>query len=342
MTLLERGLVVSVVVPVYNNAETIRQCLDSLLSQSYKDIEIIVVDDGSTDGTRDVVRGFPVKLIAVDHQGSSHARNVGIKEAEGQIIGFAEGDATYDKDYLARSVAHFADANVGGVIGPYFVKNPRNFLTRCKDVERRTHFSEYRPFTGWVYRKAVLELIGYFDERLSCGEDVDVGIRTRRAGFKIVYEPDAKWWHEEAERWSELLGRQFWYGREIIPFYAKQGDLPIPSIPTILFLASIPLSLFLPSLSVAPVLLFVYALAGGVTVRRLRWMRRAIRVTGDFTHSLGYLFIHFLIKLAQTLGLIAGLFKWRRVRAFFPSRTGRLVTASKLVRGVVYSILYDA
>ena len=342
MTLLERGLFVSVVVPVYNSAGTIRECLDSLLSQSYKDMEIIVVDDGSTDGTRDIVRGFPVKLIAVDHQGPSHARNVGIRKARGQIVGFAEGDAVYDKDYLARLVVHFADADVGGVIGPYFVKNPHNFLTRCKDVERRTHFLEYSPFTGWVYRKAVLETIGYFDERLSCGEDVDVGIRTRKAGFKIVYEPDARWWHEEPESWSELLKRQFWYGREIVPFYVKQGDLPIPSIPAILFLFSIPLALFLPSLLFVSIVLFVYALVGGVTVRRLRWLRKAIRVTGDFVYSLGYLFVHFPIKLAQTLGMITGLFEWRKVRALFPGQTRRFPSASRLVRGVVYSILYDA
>lgn len=339
---LERGPIVSVVVPVYNNAGTIRECLDSLLSQSYEDKEIIVVDDGSTDGTRDIAKGFPVKLIALDHRGRSHARNVGIKESMGQIVGFAEGDAVYDREFLARSVAHFAVADVGGVIGPYFVKNPRSFLARCKDVERRTHFSDYEPFTGWIYHKAVLEKIGYFDEHLNCGEDVDVGIRTREAGFRIVYEPEARWWHEEPEGWGGLFRRQFWYGREIVLFYVKRGDIPVPSIPTVLFLISIPLGIFFPSLLSAPVLLFVYLLVGGVTVRRLRWARKAIRVTGDRTYSLGYLPVHFVIKMAQTLGMIVGLFGWRRVRALFPSRTGRLSSASKLVRGVVYSVLYDA
>lgn len=342
MTGLGRGLVVSVVVPVYNNAGTIGECLDSLLSQSFEEKEIIVVDDGSTDGTRDIVMGLPVKLVATDHRGRSHARNVGIREAKGRIVGFAEGDAVYDLGFLARSVAHFAKDDVGGVIGPYFVKNPRNFLTKCKDVERRVHFSDYKPFTGWVYRKDALERIGYFDERLDCGEDVDVGIRVRMAGFRIVYEPQARWWHEEPASWSELVRRQFWYGREIVPFHAKQGNLPIPSIPAILFLASIPVGIVFPSLSLAPVLLFVYVLVGGVTVRRLRWVRKAVGVTGDVGHSLGYLFVHFVIKVAQTVGMVVGLSGWRRARALFRAPEERPSSASKIVRGVVYSILYDA
>jgi hypothetical protein len=110
----------------------------------------------------------------------------------------------------------------------------------------------------------------------------------------------------------------------------------------ILFLASIPIAILLPSIFFVPILVFVYVLVGGVTVRRLRWVRKAVNVTGDVGHSLGYLFVHFLIKVSQTVGMMVGLSGWRRARALFPSKERRVSSASKFVRGCVYSILYDA
>lgn len=87
--------VISVIIPAYNAERYIEQCLDSLYCQSYKNLEIIVVDDGSTDRTAEIADKFPVKLIKQNNQGVSAARNKGILEATGEYIHFMDAD-----DYL--------------------------------------------------------------------------------------------------------------------------------------------------------------------------------------------------------------------------------------------------
>lgn len=87
--------IISVIIPAYNADIYIEQCLSSLFCQTYKHLEIIVVDDGSTDRTSEIVKTFPVKLIRQENQGVSVARNRGISEATGEYIHFVDAD-----DYL--------------------------------------------------------------------------------------------------------------------------------------------------------------------------------------------------------------------------------------------------
>ncbi len=95
---------ISVIIPTYEHAETISACLDSIFNQTYKTIEVIVVDDGSTDKTQEVLKSYEGKIISVkqENQGSNPARNRGLKEAQGEFVIFVDADVTMDPDMLEK------------------------------------------------------------------------------------------------------------------------------------------------------------------------------------------------------------------------------------------------
>ena len=109
----------SVVVGVYNGAETIAACLESLLSQNYprRAYDIIVVENGSTDGTGEVVRRFPVRLYHRQETGTTGARNLGIAESQADIIATTDCDCVAHPDWLAELVKPYRSPEVGGVGG---------------------------------------------------------------------------------------------------------------------------------------------------------------------------------------------------------------------------------
>ena len=110
---------VSVILPVYNRAASVARAIDSVLAQTYEPLELIVVDDGSTDRTRDVVRQFApgVTLVEQEHAGAYAARNRGIAHARGELIAFIDSDDAWLPEKLARQVPLMSRDEVGLVFG---------------------------------------------------------------------------------------------------------------------------------------------------------------------------------------------------------------------------------
>ncbi|MCW8966769.1 MAG: glycosyltransferase family 2 protein, partial [Candidatus Pacearchaeota archaeon] len=94
----------SIVIPVYNEEKYIGKCLESLNKQTYKNFEIIIIDDGSTDKTVEIIKKFDVHLIKGKHKGTAFSRNLGAKSAKGEILIFIDADMTFDKDYLKNLI----------------------------------------------------------------------------------------------------------------------------------------------------------------------------------------------------------------------------------------------
>ncbi|PYO71704.1 MAG: glycosyl transferase, partial [Gemmatimonadetes bacterium] len=109
---------VSVVVCSYNGARTIGDCLDGLARLDYPDYEVIVVDDGSTDRAAVIARRYPVVVIQTHNQGLALARNVGLKEATGEIVAYIDDDARPDPQWLRYLAATFMSTAHAGVGGP--------------------------------------------------------------------------------------------------------------------------------------------------------------------------------------------------------------------------------
>ncbi len=127
---------VSVIIPTYNEEKDIGECLKNLEEQTYKNFEVIIVDDGSTDKTVEIVKTFKkVKLILGEHKGPGASRNLGSKKARGKILIFIDADMTFDKNYLKNLIKPILDDKTDKIVGTThdyeLVKNLDNDWSRC-------------------------------------------------------------------------------------------------------------------------------------------------------------------------------------------------------------------
>jgi glycosyltransferase involved in cell wall biosynthesis len=180
---------ISVVVPVYNAQEYIVECLDSVLDQSYKDVEIILIDDGSTDGSETICKYYSIKydfitLIRIPNQGQSHARNLGIQMAKGDYLIFLDADDYWSKDFLTDLVAaisnrqlvdyiffrHTQYGSKSGVMSEEVLnieasqlegKNGRECLEYILNHHTNFHWS---PCRGLIRRQFILDNDLFFEE----------------------------------------------------------------------------------------------------------------------------------------------------------------------------------
>lgn len=239
---------VTIVIPVKNCEKTIGMLLDSLNELDYPDPEVIVVDDGSSDKTRQIVEQYSVKLISLDEgHGSGFARNLGVQEAEGEIIAFIDGDAEAGPSWLASLLGGFNSPHVGCVGGSIRAANKDNFYGKYADSTLLSFMPYYKEKTvldesnfaklgfghpiscNMAVRREVLETIGSFDHqfrRVGAGyEEVDFLWRLCRAGYKIVCEPKAVVYHRHRETLWELLKQFFRQGFGCSLFCAKHPTI---------------------------------------------------------------------------------------------------------------------
>jgi len=205
---------VSVVVPVYNGESTISECLESTLALDYpgENLEIITVDDGSTDETLSKMKNYPVKLVQKDHGGYPSSMNAGIKESKGEVILVVDSDTYVEQDYLVKILEELED-NEAGIVSGYVATKPNaKFWARIIGFESEDRYdqmnSKYVDFitsTCTAYRKEVFNQVGLFDEGLKRGSDEDLAQRASKAGWKIVLRKDAVCYHE----WVSSVRRYF-------------------------------------------------------------------------------------------------------------------------------------
>jgi glycosyltransferase involved in cell wall biosynthesis len=226
---------VSVTVPTFNNRDTIAQCIESLVSQEYRNVEVIVVDDGSTDGTGVIVKDLQskysnVRLVRTDHSGASHARNVGISKSSGPVFLFADGDAIYSHDYLVKSIALLlADSGMGAVCvsGTNWIQKS-TFVSRgiALEYEMKQGFlktGKWKPYFAFVYTRRAIEQVGGYDERLFQGEDKDLFNRVKGAGFSIGLVRGFSWFHRYPQDLRSLMARSYRGGKQRVVYVVKRG-----------------------------------------------------------------------------------------------------------------------
>jgi peptidoglycan-N-acetylglucosamine deacetylase len=198
---------VTVLVPAYNEAKVIASTVASLLRGRYANLEVLVVDDGSTDDTaavvEDLARTDPrVRCLRRRNGGKARAANAGLREARGEIVVAVDADTVVSSSAIARMVAHFADPRVTAVCGNVEVGNVRSAFTGFQAVEYVTSQNfDRRAFAamncigvvpgalGAWRRDAVLAVGGYSHDTLV--EDADLTLSLLRAGAVITYEPGA-------------------------------------------------------------------------------------------------------------------------------------------------------
>lgn len=217
----ERGkLRVSVVVPSRNSEKTIKGCLDSLIRQTYKEFEIIVVDASSNDGTLDIVSSYPVKIIVQEKGNLAHARNIGLAASTGDIVAFLDSDAMAPPDWLLAVANRFRTSNLAVVGGPdYAPANSNTWARACSFVDSHIVPMVYRwgpveSITGCnvAYKKENLERVGGFNEELDSAEETDVNRRIRNQGAQILFDPQTSVIHQPRRSPSQYFKQNFLYG----------------------------------------------------------------------------------------------------------------------------------
>jgi GT2 family glycosyltransferase len=218
---------VSVVVPVRNGAATIEACVDALVRQTYPSelTEIVAVDNASTDGTAQILRGLRVRYLYEPRIGRSHARNRGIRDCTGDVIALIDADCVPETEWLARLIARFDSDEVSGVAGEIVSFPARTAAQRYADARFPSWQSEVlgleEPFAltaNVALRARVFDQIGTFDPAFVTAEDVDLGWRFFAAGLKMNYAPTAIVAHRLRPTARELFRQHagYGYGRAIL------------------------------------------------------------------------------------------------------------------------------
>ncbi|KAF3469731.1 bifunctional polysaccharide deacetylase/glycosyltransferase family 2 protein [Streptomyces sp. Tu 3180] len=237
---------VSVIVPAYNEKECIGNTLRSLAGSTHP-IEIVVVDDGSTDGTADLAEGLGlpnVRVIRQENAGKPAALNNGIRSARHDIVVMMDGDTVFEPDTVGRLVQPFADPRVGAVAGNAKVGNRSTLIGAWQHIEYVMGFNLDRRMydllrcmptipgaIGAFRREAVLRAGGMSEDTLA--EDTDITIALHRAGWRVVYEEHARAWTEaprtlrqlwsQRHRWSYGTMQALWKHRKSLTDKGPSG-----------------------------------------------------------------------------------------------------------------------
>lgn len=233
---------VSVVIAGRNESAGIAGTIRSLLGCSYPNLEIIFVDDCSTDGTYDIARTFTgtghVRCFrAASHSGKPSCLNIGIQRSRGEFIMIVDADADVQIGAIHEMLVPFSDPRVGGVTAHLRVRNARDTLvTRMQEIEYAFNVAASRLWrshlgmlsiiagAGGMFRGSALRQLGGFDTGL--GDDTDLTMRLRKAGWLLRFAPYAVIWVDCPPSWRGLIRQRSRWERNMIKIrLRKQIDI---------------------------------------------------------------------------------------------------------------------
>lgn len=274
---MKKSPFISVIVPAYNAAETLGECLVALLDQSVprSEYEVIVVDDGSMDATQEVVEQYGVHLLTQANQGPAAARNLGVSHVRGEILLFTDADCVPARNWIEAMVAPFVDPEIVGAKGVYRTQQ-RELVARFVQLEYEDKYDRMRlePCIDFIdtysaaYRKAVFQKSDGFDPAFprASGEDIDFSWRLSRRGYKMVFAPNAVVYHRHVASVLDYVRRKYYVGYwRVLMYRHHPGKLMSDShTPQIL------------KLQVGLAGLLVPTVLGAILWRELLWMSLAI------------------------------------------------------------------
>ncbi len=310
----------SVIVPAYNAEGLIQHCLDALEHQTAtrETYEVIVVDDGSTDGTRAVAESHGARVLTQTNRGAGAARNLGVQNARGKIVLFTDADCVPDSRWIETMTAPFDDPEIVGVSG---VKktHQRNIWAQFIQVEFDyrydrigTHrWTDFVDSAAAAYRRQTFLANGGFDSSLKEAEDVDLSYRLAELGCALVLVREAIVYHKHPESLRVYLRRKFDYARWRAVVYGKYphkvaSDTRTPQtqklqaglgLALVLFLAG---SLFWPGLLLGVAIFALGFIATTLEISFRCWRtRRRLGIVAPF--------VLLLAAYAAGIGMIVGM-----------------------------------
>lgn len=332
---------VSIILCTYNGAEKIRETIESLLNQDYPQhkLEIIVVNDGSTDRTAEIIGKYPLKLINHgQNKGLGAARNTGISHASGEIVCFTDDDCRVDKNWVRESVNIYRESpnidGIGGKIKPYkmdnilekyayYGKNPiydhvpclnprsriKNYLKKSFAIKRQKlkNGQKLASIMGAnsSYRKEMLERVGGFDSTFRRGVDWEVNIRLNRIGVNLVYSDKIIVYHKHRVSLRSFLRHIYEYGKAYARVCNKHPEIKLIPYPVpLVFLLGIIANFFYP-ITIVCLFLAYY-------LKELPYLIKILRKTTDIK-VLIFPFIDIAREFVYNLGEFAGWIELREL-----------------------------
>lgn len=277
---------VSVIIPAYNEEKHIGKCLSSLLNQDYQNLEIIVVDDGSKDGTKEIVKEHPVKLLVQNHKGAGAARNNGAKEAKGEILVFVDADQFFDKSYVSELVKPIID---GKCIGTHHLIERIANLDKIWALCWRRQMSEKEhvlPEESGIFRAILKEKFisaGGFDPEKGYFDDTTLydKLKVKAKGTNAIC------YHHVPETLREIFNQKKWMGE-------SEKRLFSPYLLISLLRISFPLAIFY-----WPYLFFYFAFISYFSFKRC-WKDKSLKLLIAF----------YVYQMVSSLGIVYGYINW--------------------------------
>lgn len=208
---------VSIIIPTFNESENISECLATLIDQDYKNHEIIVIDDGSSDDTVNIVEKFPVKIIRKSHQGPARARNMAAKQALGKILVFVDADMTFSNNFITELTAPIITGQVKGTFSKNeYISNWDNIWSRCWNFNQnrpgKNMIPDDYPNEGNDFR-AILK-----DEFIRVGGFDDIGYTDtwslyKKLGYRPIATSGAVYYHSNPASLEEVFIQSKWVAK---------------------------------------------------------------------------------------------------------------------------------
>ena len=258
----EKNPLISVIIPTYNEEEDIEECIKSVLKQNYKKIEIIVIDDSSSDRTVDKVKKFKeVRLFIQKHKGPGEARNLGAEKAKGEILILIDADMVLFPDYVERLTKPLIENKALGTIESIQYNMFKSKMQECcgKYVRLKELEGENSLVTRAITKQDFIDL-GGFDRRYGYADDKTFYFKY---GIKFLILKDVKCYHKTPQTWRGVYMHSGWIGSSTS---LRWINVPVANLFYILFLYLFS-PLIIPALSIRqvykikkPGLLFPYML----------------------------------------------------------------------------------
>jgi glycosyltransferase involved in cell wall biosynthesis len=323
----ERPLV-SVIIPNHNYAKTLGECLAAVFDQTYQPLEVIVVDDGSTDDSVAVAKRFPCRLERTANGGVSAARNLGARLGNGEILFFLDSDIQLRPDAVATAVALLESEPSAGMVcgvydwvpfvddGPverYKVLHGHYWRVRCAGETRMAFLS-----LGAV-RRPVFDQAGPLDESLRYTEDVEYGARLSVTS-RIVLSPYMVGRHDDDDRLSVLLRKQFTRSVPLVALFADRGPKrpqlgdtayrPLGAAASALAVVGLPLALLSPW--------YLLSLPAGLAAFAAveRGLLGFVLAKAGLRFTPRFFALHLLMNLTTVTAAGLGALKWMTSRRF--------------------------
>jgi glycosyltransferase involved in cell wall biosynthesis len=215
---------ISFCIPVYNCENTLGRCIESILDLAYQNKEIIIVNDGSTDGTLNILKKYPIKLVDLEqNMGRGYARQTALEHATGKYVALLDADGFItNKNWAEKMLSNFTGDRIAAVFSLSRAINSGSSIARYWDYLTTTALTlgqiTHGAGTGnTLIKKSVLYEVGGFDKRLRNAEDSDLSEKISKKGYVFYYEPDCHMSREQPSSIKEVIKKEmdyaFWHGK---------------------------------------------------------------------------------------------------------------------------------